>query len=117
MATEMGFCIDLLYYDIHGQAPKLPDGLRQAQVRVFRAPWELAKALEEGSFAAAYSDVCFDWRLSRAGKARFSSRDFEMGLCGARRTLERLLSRCRLPFYRRYADNLELIQKPQHDGM
>ena len=48
----------------------------------------------------------FDWRISRAGKARFSSKDFEMGLGGALRTLKRLLSVCRLPFYRRYRPHL-----------
>jgi hypothetical protein len=106
MAAEMGFGIDLFYYDIHGEEPELPEGLRGAGVTVFRTPWELSQALEAGRCAAVYSDVCFDWRLSRAGKPRFSSRDFEIGLAGARRTLERLLSRCRLPFYRRYARHL-----------
>ncbi len=106
MVQEMGFGIDLLYYDIHGEAPQLPEGLKGARVTVFRSPHELRQALSEGSFQAVFSDVFFDWRISRAGKARFSSKDFEMGLAGALRTFRRLLSRCRLPFYRRYAEHL-----------
>ena len=42
----------------------------------------------------------------RAGKARFASKDFEMGLGGAMRTFQKLLSFCRLPFFRRYASHL-----------
>ncbi|MCX5796721.1 MAG: hypothetical protein NTY77_14600 [Elusimicrobia bacterium] len=106
MVQEMGFGIDLLYYDIHGEAPKLPEGLAGAQVAVFRSPWELERALAAGGFQAVFSDIMFDWRIARAGKARFSSRDFELGLAGALRTFRRLLTRCRLPFYRRYAENL-----------
>jgi hypothetical protein len=106
MIREMGFGIDLLYYDIHGDAPVLPAALAEAKVAVFRSPWELERALGEGRFAAVFSDVFFDWRIARAGKARFASRDFEMGLEGARRSLERLLALCRLPFYRRYAAHL-----------
>ena len=106
MAAEMGFGIDILYYDLHGSAPKLPEGLSHARVTTFRAPWELELALREGRFQAVFSDMFFDWRITRAGKARFSSKDFEMGLEGANRTFERLLSICRLPFFRRYAGHL-----------
>lgn len=106
MVQEMGFGVDLLYFDRHGEAPVLPPGLENARVTAFRSPWELEKALKEGDFAAVYSDIFFDTRISRAGKARFSAKDFEMGLEGARRTCERLLAVCRLPFYRRYAAHL-----------
>lgn len=106
MLREMGFGIDLLYYDRHGKAPELPLGLRNARVETFRSPWELSRSLREGEFRAVYSDIFFDWRISGAGKSRFSSRDFEMGLEGAGRSLERLLNACRLPFYRRHARHL-----------
>jgi len=105
MVREMGFPIHLVYYDIHGEPPKL-DGLEGASVSTFRSPWELQRALREGEFRAVFSDLFFDWRISRAGKARFSSRDFEMGLQGSLRTFQRLLDICRLPFYRRYAAHL-----------
>lgn len=106
MAGEMGFGIDLLFYDLHGAPPVLPEGLKGAGIRTFRTPRELEAALGEGDFRAVYSDMFFDWRISRAGKARFSSKDFEMGLGGALRSLKRLLSICRLPFYRRYGPHL-----------
>lgn len=106
MAMEMGFGIDLVYYDRHAEAPELPPALKDAKVSVFRTPWELERALRAGEFAAVYSDIFFDWRISRAGKARFSSKDFEMGLEGARRTFEKLLPLCRLTFYRQYASHL-----------
>ena len=107
MAAEMGFGIDLLYYDRHGAPPVLPEPLKDARVAVFRTPWELERALREGEFSAAFSDVFFDPRLTRAGKARFSSKDFEMGVAGALRAFERLLAASGLPFYRRYAEHLD----------
>ncbi|MDD5305469.1 MAG: hypothetical protein PHS14_20405, partial [Elusimicrobia bacterium] len=106
MVAEMGFGIDLVYYDRHGEEPALPSALKDARVSVFRSPWELERALREIDSAAVYSDIYFDWRISRAGKARFASKDFEMGLEGARRTFEKLLPLCRLPFYRQYASHL-----------
>ncbi len=105
VAREMGFGLDLIYYERHGEAPALPEGLRDARVKVFRTPAELDKALAGGA-SAVYSDIFFDWRVSRAGAARFSAKDFGMGLEGARRGLERLLAACRTPFYRRYARHL-----------
>lgn len=107
MAAEMGFGIDLLYFERHGAAPVLPEALKGARVAVFRSPWELERELRGGEFAAAFSDVFFDTRLTRAGKARFSSKDFEMGVDGALRTFERLLTVSRLSFYRRYAAHLD----------
>lgn len=106
MAAEMGFGIDLLYFAADGKAPApeaLPPG---ARVRPFLTPAELARALREGEFHAVYSDVYFDDRVSRAGKSRFSSRFFEMGLEGARRSLERVLAACRNPFFSRHASHL-----------
>ena len=110
-AREMGFGLDILYFDRHGEAPVLPEGLKGASVAVFRSPWELERVLRDGEFSAVYSDIFFDWRISRAGKARFSSRDFEMGIEGARRSLARLLAACRLPFYRRHAKHLSRVPR------
>ncbi|MDD5304289.1 MAG: hypothetical protein PHS14_14415, partial [Elusimicrobia bacterium] len=106
MVAEMGFGIDLLYHDLAGKAPapaSLPPG---ARVRTFRTPAELTRALREGEFHAVYSDVFFDDRVTRAGKSRFSSRFFEMGLEGALRSLERVLAACRNPFFARHAAHL-----------
>ena len=106
MLMEMGFVLDLLYFDRHGGVPQLPPGLHGATITTFRSPCELERLLREGEFRAVYSDIFFDWRVSAAGKSRFSSRDFEMGLSGASRSLDRLLNACRLPFYRRYGARL-----------
>ena len=116
MVMEMGFGVDLVYYDRHGEPPVLPDALKDARVAVFRSPWELERALREGDFAAVYSDIVFDWRISRAGKARFASKDFEMGAEGARRTFEKLLPLCRLPFYRQYAAHLAAGRRAGYGG-
>lgn len=112
MVLEMGFGVDLVYYERHGEPPALPPALADARVAVFRSPSELESALREGDFAAVYSDIVFDWRVTRAGKARFSSKDFEMGVSGALRTFEKLLPLVRLPFYRQYAEHL----RGRHDG-
>jgi len=116
MVLEMGFGVDLVYYDRHGEPPVLPAALKDARVAVFRSPWELERALREGDFAAVYSDIFFDWRVSRAGKARFASKDFEMGVEGALRTFEKLLPLCRLPFYRQYASHLAAGGRSGHGG-
>ncbi|MDD5630037.1 MAG: nitrogenase component 1 [Elusimicrobia bacterium] len=114
MVQELGFGVDLLCYDRHGAAPELPAGLAGARVTMFRSPWELQRALREGEFQAVCSDIRFDWRVSRAGKGRFSSRDFEMGLAGAARTGARLLGACRNPFFRRYAPQLAKLPRRLH---
>jgi len=102
LVQEMGFGVDLLCFAA-GPAPAAPAGTR---LSVFRGPAELKRALREGEFSAVYSDVFFDDRVTRAGKSRFSSRFFEMGLEGSLRGLERLLAACRTPFYARYAAHL-----------
>ncbi|MBI5622581.1 MAG: hypothetical protein HY924_02250 [Elusimicrobia bacterium] len=114
MAAEMGFGIDFLYYDSHGEQPKPPKECPSARMRVFRGPWELEKLLAEGDFQAVYSDICFDWRVSKSGKARFSSRDFHMGVTGAFKAFDVLLAACSLPFYRRYAGHLASPSRRLH---
>ncbi|MBI5241270.1 MAG: hypothetical protein HY926_12430 [Elusimicrobia bacterium] len=111
LVEAMGFGIDLLYYDSHGVAPNLPRPCPAAKVTLFGSPAELEARLRDGGFQAVFSDLFFDWRISRAGKGRFSSKDFEMGLGGALRSLERLLAVCRLPFYQRYAENLASVPR------
>lgn len=106
MIEEMGFGVDILYYDPHRDAPEMPADSRCARLTTFRTPDELTRLLRDGEFRAVYSDIFFDWRISGAGKARFSSKDFEMGLGGALRSLRRLLAVCRLPFYQRYGSHL-----------
>ena len=107
LLREMGFGVDvLLHYP--GDRTAIAHALRMLAglpTRIFRSPEELQKCLREGKFRAVYSDIFFDWRLTISGKAMFSSRNFEMGVGGALRSLESLLAVCRLPFYERYADS------------
>jgi hypothetical protein len=63
---------------------------------------ELAGQLHHGDFQAVYSEIFFDSRLTRAGKAQFNLSMLEMGFDGALRSIRRLQNICRLPFYRRY---------------
>jgi hypothetical protein len=114
MVAEMGFGIDYLYYDPHGGTVPPPKETPTARVHPFRGPWELERLLRDGDFQAVYSDVCFDWRISAAGKARFSSRDFHMGVSGALKAFDSLLGACRLPFYRRYAPHLAAPSRRIH---
>lgn len=104
LLKEMGFAVDVLLF--------VPEGASKGDIpgiparSAFSTPAELARRLKEGAFDAAYSDIYFDWRLTQAGKAQFSRQQFEMGAQGAIRSLRRLLSLCRLPFYRRYSASL-----------
>lgn len=106
MIEEMGFGVDILCYDPHDERPRLAKNSGRAAIATFRTPRELERALRQGAFRAVYSDIFFDWRISSAGKARFSSKDFEMGLEGALRSFWRLLAVSRLPFYDRYGGHL-----------
>ncbi len=92
---EMGFGVEILCY---GQAQK-----QAAHFASFSTPAELAALLKDERFQAVYSEYAYDTRLARAGKAQFSLEDFEMGLGGALRTMQKLSGICRWPFQRRYA--------------
>ncbi|MFH2204904.1 MAG: nitrogenase component 1 [Elusimicrobiota bacterium] len=113
MIAEMGFGAEFLVFAPQGREPKnarrlkaLPGFQRPPRLRFFSAPQGLEQALANGDFSAAYSDIFFDHRLTRAGKPQFSMRTFEAGMDGALRSLERLLDICRLPFYARYRKHL-----------
>jgi hypothetical protein len=110
MLEEMGFGIDVLVHDPRavvagpmGSPPRLLERFRGLQSQAFGNLPELERCLREGEFRAVFSDIFYDWRLTQAGKAQFSQRNFEMGLKGALRSLQNLLHICRLPFYERYA--------------
>jgi hypothetical protein len=73
------------------------------ELRPFLSLAELLAALAASPAAAVFSHYVFDWRLSRSGKMPFSTVEFEMGPAGAVWSLERLLTACRTPLYRRFA--------------
>lgn len=63
---------------------------------------ELRERLAASPCEAVFSAHVFDWRLSEAGKARFSLQHFEPGLAGAIRTARRVAGACSVPFFREF---------------
>ncbi len=98
---EMGFELELLCYE--GERDSAPLAALLGHVLVFHDVAELEARLRASAATAFYSELTFDRRLSRCGKAQFSVAAFEPGIEGAFATLRALLRICRLPFYRRYA--------------
>lgn len=110
MTREAGFGLDLMLY-----ATDARTGRSQAEqvggvvepgagwtIHLFPTFEALDALLERSACEAVLTHYFFDWRLSQAGKNRFSLQHFEMGLAGGVRTVERLVAACELPFYRRY---------------
>lgn len=112
--SEMGFGIDIYIYTVTEEtdaaislATKALKRAKDVRIEVFASRGELDSLLRCETPHAVFSSDFFDSRLTRHGKSRFSLSDFEMGHEGALRTAERLISACRLPFFRRYADYLK----------
>lgn len=92
------------------KAARDPDHLT---IRGFQSFESLRRRLRESPSEAVLSYHTFDWRVTEAGKNRFSLQIFEMGIEGAVRTVDRLSGICRTPFYRRYREYL----RRREDGM
>jgi nitrogenase molybdenum-iron protein alpha/beta subunit len=82
-------------------------------IRAFKDRTRMEKLLDEGASAAVFSEHMFDHRLSAVGKAQFSLQEFEKGVGGAVRTIERLLTICRLPLFRRYRKYFRRPPQPE----
>lgn len=76
-------------------------------IRGFNSFEMMRKRLRESTCCAFFSQHTFDWRLSEAGKARFSLQHFEMGVPGAIRTVRRLIGICETPFFALYGKYLQ----------
>ncbi|MFH1533133.1 MAG: nitrogenase component 1 [Pseudomonadota bacterium] len=112
---EMGFSMDVLLKldsreeaaraarDVHGTFTH-PD---RHTIKGFNSMDMLFSRLEEAPSHALLTYHFFDWRASQAGMNTFSLQQFEPGVAGAVRTLERLVGICRTPFFRRYARHLK----------
>lgn len=110
LIEEMGFAISVL---VRTDEPAAPAGMSRLSaalehperlvVQGFSTPARLADLLAAGDFKAVYSEVFYDTRISRAGKAQFNLSMIEMGWEGALRSLERLVGLCEWTFYRTYA--------------
>jgi hypothetical protein len=122
LLMEMGFGLDFVVYAPTDVATEQSRSLAapllardNVRLRCFDTPAALQAALRDSSLRAVYSDFFFDHRLSRAGKAQFSRRHFEMGLGGAQRSLAGLLAASRVPFYERYARHLDRFRGAPND--
>lgn len=106
LLEEMGFGLHVLVRT-QGEVDKEPVlSVMKHPERVTFSPFtnsrELGQLLKNGPFEAVYSEVFFDTRIIEAGKAQFNLSMIEMGLRGAARSLKRLCTVCRWPFYSRY---------------
>lgn len=106
---EMGFRTEVLLRAPAADAERIAaEVLRRhpeperCTLRPFDTLAELRAALAESAAPAFIGNYTFDWRLSEAGKARIPLRTFKMGVSGALTSLERVLTHCDVPFYRRY---------------
>lgn len=110
LTREAGFGLDLMLY-----ATDARTGRAQAEqvvgvvepgsrwtIHLFPTFDALDNLLQRSACEAVLTHYFFDWRLSQAGKNRFSLQHFEMGLTGGVRTVQRLVAACELPFYKRY---------------
>lgn len=117
LLEEMGFRLHVLVkqrstdepLDLQVLTPALVEPGRHTFTG-FSTPDELSELLRRDSFSAVYSEVFFDTRISRSGKAQFNLSMIEMGFDGALRSLRRLLHICNWPFYRRYRRYLESLK-------
>lgn len=106
---EMGFRTEILLRATAADAERMSAAVLQRHpepdrctLRVFDTLEELRAALAASASPAFIGNYTFDWRLSEAGKARIPLRTFKMGVAGALTSLERVLTHCDVPYYRRY---------------
>ncbi len=114
VVSEFGFAVRIAVYAgertafLKAQAAlrQAMDGFHGVEVLPFETPDELDAILRDPGVRAVFTEFFYDHRLTRRGLGQFSSREFEMGLDGAVRSLERLLTIAELPFYRDHATRL-----------
>lgn len=94
---EMGFRVRFLVWP-EGQDPAFLQerlarhpGASRLSMAFYRDPDELARQMAAPDISLVHSHFTADPRVIRAGKGVFSEHDLEMGIEGARRTLERWL--------------------------
>lgn len=114
LLEEMGFRLGLFVLSASGEvdaaARRTCDELRRSLRRESRhdvvpvADLEaLQAALEACESSLGYTEILEDRRILGAGKIPLGFDDFEVGVAGAVRSLDRLCARARTPFHRRYA--------------
>jgi nitrogenase molybdenum-iron protein alpha/beta subunit len=113
LLEEMGFRLHVMLKvespDDSLPLSKMRDSLADSDRHVFSGfsnEAQLASLLANEKITAIYSEISFDERILKAGKAQFNLSMIEMGFDGALRSLDRLLRLCKSPFYKRYAKYL-----------
>lgn len=93
---------------------------RRLTVRIFSNLADLLVLLRKSRCDAVFTSFFFDRRITGAGKAAFSTQDYEMGIGGAISTVERLLRLCKTPLFRdygRYFDSKLPVKEPSDSGV
>ncbi|HOU54449.1 MAG TPA: nitrogenase component 1 [Myxococcota bacterium] len=94
---EMGFLVRFLVWPEGNDPAFLQERLarhplaRRLSMQFFEDPDDLTRKMAAQDVSLVYSHFTADPRVTRAGKGVFSEHDLEMGLQGARRSLERWL--------------------------
>ena len=107
---EAGFGLDILLLlkdanDAKNRAGQVNAMFTYPQRHVFKGFMSmemLRQRLADSTAKAFYSVHTFDWRLTEAGKNRFSVQHFELGVPGAIRTMNRLADLCNTTLYQEY---------------
>jgi len=110
MTVEAGFGLDVLLAArderVTRRVTEEVRGLLPAEyphnIDTFDSFDALREKLRACDCEAVLSNHCYDWRVTEAGKGRFTLQHFEMGVPGALRTLDRLARTCETPFYHKY---------------
>lgn len=100
---EAGFGLEIMVMAEEHKTQKIAELPWVERVEVFCSFEEMRELLRKSRCEAVLSHHFFDWRLTEAGKNRFTLQHFEMGIEGMLRTIERLSRICETPFYKRYA--------------
>jgi len=107
---EMGFGLDV-FLKVHDRASARKAALAvqerfaeptRHKILGFTSFDGMMARLRESRADAFFSAHVFDWRLTQAGKGRFTLQTFEPGVPGMLRTLSRLADLGDLPFFARY---------------
>jgi hypothetical protein len=121
MLEEMGFGIDVLLKVANRKSAVVAatkvnavfaDPARHT-IKAFKDRERMERLLTDGPSAAVFSEHMFDHRLSAVGKSQFCLQEFEKGVGGAVRTIERLLAICRVPLFRRYRKYFQRPPQPE----
>lgn len=101
LVLELGFAADVLAYAPGGAELDAP-GNSRIRVVGYDSRESLSQAMRASRSALFFSDIRYDERITRSGKGSFSLEDVEVGLDGALGMLRRLVTRCEVPWFRRY---------------